>query len=1436
MVEQKDKQTRRIPATNVPYGDFQNTRPFGGFAEYTERQRKAGRMVDVAAYTAIPAEIIEEDEDRAISSAKEAVTSPSRVALDIAVDSSQPVEEAASVIQDAFEKESDLANYRDFVLEGALTATNPNYNPKLARMLSNQEILVQLLQDELVKSGKDEMGFGGKALDFLDRYVIRYIPFGLWEDLTRSTERTGREIAAKAATMSPEEFTDWAINEYIPKVKEEGLFREENLFALEEAFGEAVNSGYDPMAGINQVLGIVAIADVVPILRAGVASVGVLGRVANVAGRDAAVVTARNLEKAGLSHLEEVVAEMIPGALDPAAVSNGVRPNLSGVSAIAEENAIIRDIEYLTQQGTFGRPATEEEIQREANLLVAQWEKISSRPVVSLETFSTGLNNYAVRVRLGTKKQGLPFKQEANARKQAEQLRSRGLNADVLQAEGGGWYVVVEEALDLTKVAPPINAQPAFDLLRQPLARIFGSTRQLDDLELNTLANQAEGGIGAIQEIVQPYLRTLNRLPLESKQAIGAIFKQLRDGEFASRRVNYSDEEFAVLFKRYHPQGKAPTERDLDAYHAARTINDAAYILKANRIIKQYVGKGYRAIDTGMETIPARVVGNVGRDETVYDASGGGFRLRSTFGDDVAIYETSRPLEGGVKYVANPKSIRSLNYADVYGYNAGGSRVNPRSNYFVTSGERALLSTFTEAQARLAAAQLEEIFTVARSSGKKLDDLTNELDEVLKKSNDWNPSIEDTTDFVALAKRKGWDISKKISFKKRNDIVEDAEDLYQGMTYDDMISATHHRNDDVLMDFGGDEVFNYDPVKAMVDQLSSASGEYSYQNYTYRAKTAWLKRAINPKDGRLKKGINVNRAFDTYETRGTQAQDLETLRRIIRQREFYKGPAVQAMEDYGQKLSEYVFSKSGGKIAAKLGDPTNPLLKLGFQSAFGFGNIFQFFLQSSHAFSIMAISPKAGMQAASMVLPLRIVLAADTKEAVTRFAKAFGMKVEDAEELVNYIRTSGRNLVESDAIEKGTGPGWGLAGWEGESYLPSVVRKTLYRGSKALKTGAHIGTAPFREGERLARLTGMTTAFLEYKKTYKGAKIGDAGRSWIARREQDLTFNMTTGSRAAFQNGLMRVPTQWLSYSMRAMEILTLGRGFTKAERARLGTFFVLQGGAAGIGMSWIADYLGEELQLDPKGIPYVGLKYGMFDAVISYALSGMTDEEIRTAIGTRMAPLTTLFDIKQKVMEESTFSTLGGPSTEITLGATSALFDVIGSLFSGHGNMAMGDIERFLRTASGIDNIYKAMGMINQGVYESKNGVRMDRVPFNDIEGYLQAMGITNFKVAEFYNRRTTAYRKSKDVNGFLKSVSVDFDKASRMIEEGNIEGGIKYLKEIDVSIAFSGFSPYDQSAIRRKLAKDKNSDAIMLILNELRRENTYGAGVLDSLINGSE
>jgi len=272
-------------------------------------------------------------------------------------------------------------------------------------------------------------------------------------------------------------------------------------------------------------------------------------------------------------------------------------------------------------------------------------------------------------------------------------------------------------------------------------------------------------------------------------------------------------------------------------------------------------------------------------------------------------------------------------------------------------------------------------------------------------------------------------------------------------------------------------------------------------------------------------------------------------------------------------------------------------------------------------------------------------------------------------------------------------------------------------------------------------------------------------------------------------------------------------------------------GGVAGLGFASAADYLGEKLGLDPEGNAFVGLKYGLVDALFSEALQGVTgNEDLRTAFGTRIAPLTAFTDLYRKVTEESAWSAVAGPSGEIVGGGVSALLSTVGATFDGNFQMARADIERVIRTPSAIDNYWKMISMANYSLYQSKTGTTVP-MDFSIDEAVMQGVGITNFRIAEYYQRRTEAFRDAKDFRETSKQMTTDFRRALEMIERGEEEAGYSLMREVEYEIQTSGYSPFDQQRLRRALRADTSNDVTVLLIDMIARENEYGARVLEGI-----
>jgi hypothetical protein len=260
-------------------------------------------------------------------------------------------------------------------------------------------------------------------------------------------------------------------------------------------------------------------------------------------------------------------------------------------------------------------------------------------------------------------------------------------------------------------------------------------------------------------------------------------------------------------------------------------------------------------------------------------------------------------------------------------------------------------------------------------------------------------------------------------------------------------------------------------MDTITQQFGTAVQELANHAYTYNAMVGWVKSAQKAGVDWLPKDVSPNdyrTLFMKAEVKGNTAFDrrMKEIRDIEMRRMGVKSAAVQTMEDLGRQASEYVFQKT--HIPTRLGDPSNALLNIGYQSAFGFFSVSQVLIQGSHAATVMAISPKHGFRGASMVLTIRSLYHKSPEVVdlgVKRLSKYYNMPEDEIKEIMEYVRTSGRDVIGAEAIEQGTGVSYGISGFQGESYKPSVLRKAWLSTKKTTLKGMDYGLYFFNQGE-----------------------------------------------------------------------------------------------------------------------------------------------------------------------------------------------------------------------------------------------------------------------------------------------------------------------------------------------------------------------------------
>lgn len=1332
------------------------------------------------------------------------------------------------------EKLSDVYNNPDLAYNYVVAAADPEIDINDFRYNINTEIGLEVLSRLQKQEGT---GATDAVLDF-GSFILRDSTFGIGYNVTMGSETAGIELAQRRLTMKPSEFKVW-FEGYAQEIMSQGL-RDGNSWNIDQLMNELTNNGYDPSSGLNAVFGLLDLGGVVTsgfkLAKAG-------SRAASVIGRTAILTTANDAAEVAVQKLAKEIDEEVLTDVGPSILNhnkNDVSISQSVYSRILGENRLVRKVQELTEAGTFGKvldpEAAAKSISDIKEAAAREFRATTGYRVYDTKLTTDNLGNYSVNLELGNYKgEAYQYTKAGNVPKNLQE-KADSLGGVIVpvdpQNPKSGFVINIKQNLNTNKLVDNIAINELDTVITNAFGRVIGnkytSSASLRGVEaLDVAAKRSEAGASLLQSIFKQEASKISRLKAAERARLN-IITELRDGKNATRKEWYTETEFRQDYRaRFNEE---PSQKIVDAYNATVTISDAAWLLKTNQVFRKYVANGYKGIDVNGIIVPARAVdgSTIKATDRVLDSRFGGDVLKSDLrgGAKVTYYKLDKPLDNGIEYVADPKTVKELEPWEVMGYNAGGPRLNPRARYFVVTGSgkrmKTLLTAVTEKQAKIAQAQIDEI---VRNS----DNLT---DDIIQRNNDWNPEIQTVKQFEEFAAENNWklDAESPIAYKQRDgavlDTIDDAGDIAAKMNMEEYVLADMRRGNKVLPDFGGGSTYNVDSVTAVQQQFGSVANEYAFNVATQKAIVGWVETARKIPTIKLPTNVadtDYRNLFLRAEITGTDATStrMREIRAIEMRRMNMKSEASLGLQRLGEGIAEYVFDLGEGSFAKRflqsetveglIKDPSSALLKLNFTTAFGFLNFSQLLVQSMHATSIMLVS-KQGLKGASMAFQMRSLVHAApevAEEGLRRAAKHYGYSYEKMREIYDYVRTSGRDVIEGDAVELGTGAAYGISGWGGDSYKLSAIDTAMYNTTKFGKAAMDKGLYFYRAGERAARMTGIYTAAAEYVAKYPERNLlSEHARNWIAKREANLSLNMTTTSRGFAQSGAMRVPTQWLSYNLRAMEAIFVGRGFTKMERARLAASLTLMYGLSGFGAERAAEEIGQMFGIGEDSAMFTALKWGVIDGTMDALLpEGQGEGRVGTGLAKRLSVVQGIKDTYNKITGGQFLEVVGGPSYSIAGNLMGSVVGTVGSMVSGDPVLLTEDLLQLVRQPSGLDNVAKAYGIFNNGMYVSKTGAAVPS-QMTVSEGIMALFGVNNLKATEWYDAQTKAFTDASKLRDYRSWANRKSEIAWRYINNGDTERGIALLGELRAHIATSGFSPEQQASLGRSvMTQDENA-----------------------------
>ena len=1365
--------------------------------------------------------------------------------IDKAYNEGMTAEDVANIIQQKSEKGEDLGLSEYMLIQNLMLGDN-DVNPYAARTLTNMSIWNNLMTQAIEEN--DQTGIS-KILTFLDVNVLREFTIGAFENVTFRSNREGTDIREAFNSLKPEEFEEWA-KDYIAERQAEGIFSEDSIWNLYKQANDATYLGDDPMAGWMFLFGGLDVATLGAsrTVRAGATAAVQAGRTTiatapEVASKlssltkvrkpvDAVAVMADETEAAktlgkmtddvGAQTDQVNAGRALPEDLDP--VKGPIeRPSQAQLRDHTLKNRIIEDMETANRRGSFGEYLPRDTIEEVARQTAEKITKRINNVVLNTYTkFDQGSDDYKIVVRMGKDGSGAAFRRKMDAEAIAKNDPSLRV---VKKEQGRGWFIEAEQNLDLSGKAPQLEILEKGNFIGDAINKYFGAaTVRLGD-RLGVKFLQAEAGQALVGDIIKPYQATIRKANKQELENLSDFFTRLRDGELSDVRKTPTREYFESNYEYLY--GSAPSKEVLNAYDALVDINDASWHIKSSAKLKRAVEAGgvFAQLTDNLSSVAYRVT-NSQVDDQVLDLTTMRPILKDKLKDDAIVFRLAEPTLDHV-YVTNPLSTRALERVDVMPYNVGGPRTNQQFRWFVgtvkemslrgntvSSGFKTILGSFGKDQAVIARTQLnkiaEKVDQLMKTAGvTDLQQLAlskadyDELGNLIRANNDWNKSVTDLEDLQKLGREYNFNFNEQFVFKARDEKVttemagQDPSRL--GVTVGDDVgsmlnSQSMRRGDTPLMEFGGRKATNANPLAAIGDQFGSEVYGYANRAATKNAIEGWNKLA-DSNNGVISnwddiKGLDPMQRFLQAEVTASGkfndvAAQLREQQAVIKRRLNQPTLTSKAWEVMTKSATEAIFEKTGLKVDLNKTDPASRLLQVGFYSKFGFFNPDQLLLQGLHSLTIAGISPKYGTKAMGMSIPMMFLMhprmdKAARNLAIQRLTKGTGLDVDEINQLIRYIDESGRNIVDNQVIE--------LQGPQKFGASSTLLGKAQEGVGKFLD----VSTLFFKEGERYSRLTGIITAFLEHRaKRPDIDPFSPEGKRWISNREQDLTFRMTTGSRSVFQSGLMRVPTQWLSFSLRAMENIVVGRNFTPMERAGM---FAVMGplwGLTGLGIGSTAGYFTEKLGFSPdepeSSKVFNAIKYGLFDQMLGWGLG------TETAYATRVAPVEQLKDTYRKLFVDGLFKEVAlGPSGEIFGDMLGVASSALQAMFSGRTEMVREDLTQLLRNLSTVDKAVKIQELIETGNYRSRTRkLAVGGLTANDAAAVL--IGATPAPVANYYDYTEMVYKKNTYYRDLSKRLSSKATLAMELLTNGDKDDmirGSKLWEEISDEIWASRLS----------------------------------------------
>jgi len=963
---------------------------------------------------------------------------------------------------------------------------------------------------------------------------------------------------------------------------------------------------------------------------------------------------------------------------------------------------------------------------------------------------------------------------------------------------------IPETGLYTTPINPP----------RQNFAsKFWETTSNILDRRLFEQAARSGQKRNRLYSLIQGNLTKAYRA-LDKKERLW-LNQVLAEGD--KRSVWFKPSEFNVLYER--ATGKLPSERVVNAYKQFRLNNDLEYQLRNADVYRQKVIRGFETGEFSVMGDPveanirfyemgnapkARIynisddihytnsdihgeIGNLTNDR-LHDLKAQGYvmfrmeeamKLKDGTTIDWFIAKRNDVLRKPLKTVQLPyKAGGHRLYADkyfvkqaVYGTQPDtGKKFLKNPNVHITAPNVKIARDWAETMnaARLAvndgksAVYLDENIFRAQKGFPDGEQFIKDLEA---------GHIDKDEPFEAV-----FDREMPSAYNKSEDIenfIDEEEVGFNGYyrTTGKMFTSS---KGEALKDYTGEWAPTIDPFEAQSKALNNVAQMSSFSDFKVSSIDRWYreyKGELNirdlPEDIAQSPVHIFNSATVKRSTPVSLRQQIEAQRESIKRILGFESDFDRGLRNFMRSTAEWIVGDSDSVLRQQLSkgvywlqdrSPIGFLRGMAFDMKLGMLNPGQLLLQSSTMISAMALSPKLGARGIASVPFVRAYFTAArmgkevAENVLDTVVKRGGAKLsgfDDITEFKNYVREAARSgffdLGDTHALVNNIGPANTFGSFKG-----------------GISSAREMGRFFFYEAEVWNRLTAWRIAYGEAIERLGKDKVGTFEfNNFLSGRAENYAFNMSNESKAAWQTGLMSIPTQFWAYNVRMIEAL-VGGNFTAAQKLRLAAAQMGMAGTAGLPIiAGISEMVKEHYGVKPDIESILGVAdRGVADFMIKELFGADVEVSQRWGTGNWSSDLVRdLFGMSAH--NEKSFADIAGGATYSIMGTALGSAIEAATYWMTHesgseDNVGLSEDEviELAKNISTVNNALKARMVWQYGVYKSqKGGVTASGLPPED--AIWIALGVPPAEITEIGVMMAYNQNRKEDIKELAREIT---------------------------------------------------------------------------------